>query len=50
MVMPIEMMKFEAQSLEAVVKEYQRVQDERRTRLHLSHVPVIDKDHPRVDD
>ena len=43
------MVKFEAQSLAAVAKEYHRVQDERITRLHLDHVPVIDEDNLRVN-
>ena len=49
MVARLEWMKFEAQSLEAVAEEYQRVKDERCTRLHLDHVPVIDEDGVPVD-
>ena len=46
----LEWIKFEARSLQAVYDEYQRVKDERFTRLHLDHVPVIDEDNLRVDD
>jgi ketose-bisphosphate aldolase len=42
-------MKFQAQSVRAIYQEYQRVKDERFTRLHLDHVPVIDEDNLRVD-
>lgn len=49
MVARLEWMKFEAQSLEAVAEEYQRLKDERCTRLHLDHVPVLDEDNLRVD-
>ena len=45
----LEWVKFEARSLRAVFEEYQRVKDERFTRLHLDHVPVIDEDNLRVD-
>jgi len=45
----LEWIKFEARSLQAVYDEYQRVKDERFTRLHLDHVPVIDEDNLRVD-
>lgn len=41
--------KFEAKSLEAIRDEYERVKDERFTRLHLDHVPVVDEDDLRVD-
>jgi len=44
-----EWMKFEARSIRAIYEEYQRVKDERFTRLHLDHVPVIDEDNLRVD-
>jgi ketose-bisphosphate aldolase len=49
MVARLEWTKFEARSLKAVYDEYQRVKDERFTRLHLDHVPVIDEDNLRVD-
>jgi ketose-bisphosphate aldolase len=40
----LEWEKFEARSVRAIYQEYQRVKDERFTRLHLDHVPVIDED------
>jgi len=45
----LEWTKFEAKSPAAVAAEYARVWDERYTRLHLDHVPVIDEDDLRVD-
>lgn len=45
----LEWVKFGAESLRAIYEEYQRVKDERFTRLHLDHVPVIDEDNLRVD-
>lgn len=45
----LEWVKFESGSQEAVAKEYERLKDERYTRLHLDHVPVIDEDNLRVD-
>ena len=44
-----EWIKFQAKSVRAVFEEYQRVKDERFTRLHLDHVPVVDEDNLRVD-
>jgi hypothetical protein len=44
-----EWMKFEAQSVRAIYQEYQWVKDERFTRLHLDHLPVIDEDNLSVD-
>lgn len=44
-----EWVKFEARSVRAIYQEYQRVKDERFTRLHLDHVAVIDEDNLRVD-
>ena len=41
--------KFEAKSLKAIRQEYEKVKDEKYTRLHLDHVPVIDEDGLRVD-
>jgi len=41
--------KFQARSPAAVRDEYQKVKDERHTRLHLDHVPVIDEDNRSVD-
>ena len=49
MVARLEWTKFQAQSIEAIAEEYHRVKDERFTRLHLDHVPVIDEDNLRVD-
>ncbi|NQU44846.1 class II fructose-bisphosphate aldolase [bacterium] len=49
MVARLEWIKFEARSLEAIQKEYDRVKDGAHTRLHLDHVPVIDEDNMRVD-
>ena len=45
----LEWIKFEARSMRAIFEEYQRVKDERFTRLHLDHIPVIDEDNLRVD-
>ena len=45
----VEWKRFAASSLEAVHEEYQRVKDERFTRLHLDHIPVIDEDDEQVD-
>jgi len=44
-----EWVKFKAGSPRAVRDEYVRTRDERFTRLHLDHVPVIDEDNLRVD-
>ena len=41
--------KFEAKSIKAVYELYQELKDERYTRLHLDHVPVIDEDNAQVD-
>lgn len=49
MVARLEWIKFEAQSIRAIYDEYERVKDERFTRLHLDHVPVIDEDNLKVD-
>jgi ketose-bisphosphate aldolase len=45
----LEWVKFESKSLKAIYDEYQRVKDDRFTRLHLDHVPVIDEDNKLVD-
>lgn len=45
----LEWTKFEAQGVEAIYREYDRVGDPACTRLHLDHVPVIDEDDLRVD-
>ncbi len=45
----LEWMKFHAGGIGPVFEEYERVKDERFTRLHLDHVPVIDEDQLLVD-
>lgn len=45
----LEWVKFEARGPRAVYEEYQRLKDERHSRLHLDHVPVIDEDGLEVD-
>lgn len=45
----LEWMKFKAGSLKAIRDTYEACKDERFTRLHLDHVPVIDEDHQSVD-
>ena len=45
----LEWVKFKAVSLKAVRDEYEKLKDERHTRLHLDHVPVLDEDGLRVD-
>jgi len=45
----LEWVKFESGSPAAVRDEYLMWRDERHTRLHLDHVPVIDEDHLAVD-
>jgi ketose-bisphosphate aldolase len=49
MVARLEWEKFESGSLEAIRDQYEHVKDERFTRLHLDHVPVIDEDQKKVD-
>ncbi len=49
MVARLEWMKFQAKGIREIFEEYQRVKDDRFTRLHLDHVPVIDEDGRRVD-
>jgi ketose-bisphosphate aldolase len=41
--------KFEAGSFQRVYETYQELKDERFTRIHLDHVPVIDEDNQHVD-
>ena len=41
--------KFESKSMRAIRDEYEKIKNERFTRLHLDHVPVIDEDDLRVD-
>jgi ketose-bisphosphate aldolase len=45
----LEWVKFQSGSLEAIAELYDQVKDERFTRLHLDHCPVIDEDQFRVD-
>jgi len=45
----LEWIKFQAIGLKAIAGEYQKLKQERFTRLHLDHVPVIDEDHKLVD-
>ena len=49
MVARLEWIKFEAKGLKEIRNEYEKVKNERHTRLHLDHVPVIDEDLKRVD-
>jgi len=48
MVARLEWVKFESESMEAVRDDYEKFKDERYTRLHLDHIPVIDEDGLRV--
>ena len=45
----LEWEKFEAVGLSSIYSEYQKFKDEKYTRLHLDHVPVIDEDNKLVD-
>jgi len=45
----LELVKFEAKSMRAVKEEYERFKDERFTRLHMDHVPVLDEDGIWID-
>ncbi len=49
MVARLEWTKFAAGGLQQVFNTYQNVKDERYTRLHLDHVPVIDEDQLPVE-
>ena len=49
MVARLEWEKFSAGGLGPVYETYQELKDERHTRLHLDHVPVIDEDQCSVD-
>ncbi len=49
MVARLEWTKFKSGSLEDICSEYRRLKDERYTRLHLDHVPVIDEDNLEVE-
>jgi len=45
----LEWMKFESQSMQAVMNEYQKWGGSDHTRIHLDHIPVIDEDGLEVD-
>jgi ketose-bisphosphate aldolase len=45
----LEWIKFAAGGLRDIHDEYERVKDERFTRLHLDHVPVVDEDNLTVE-
>lgn len=49
MVARLEWVKFAAGGPREIFDTYQQVKDERFTRLHMDHVPVIDEDQRRVD-
>lgn len=49
MVARLEWEKFSAGGVKPIYDTYQQVKDERFTRLHLDHVPVIDEDNLLVD-
>ena len=49
MVARLEWEKFAAGGVKPIYDTYQKAKDERFTRLHLDHVPVIDEDNLRVD-
>jgi ketose-bisphosphate aldolase len=48
MVARLEWVKFESGSMKAIRDRYEKLKDERFTRLHLDHIPVIDEDGRRV--
>jgi len=45
----LEWVKFEARGIQEIFNEYQRVKNEKYTRLHLDHIPVIDENGLKVD-
>ena len=45
----LEWEKFSSKSMKAIKDIYEKYKDERFTRLHLDHIPVIDEDHRLVD-
>lgn len=45
----LEITKFQAGSYRAIRDEYEKFKDERYTRLHLDHFPVIDEDNKRIE-
>lgn len=48
MVARLEWIKFQSKSTKAIRDEYRKVKNEKVTRLHLDHIPVIDEDNLRV--
>ncbi len=44
----LEWVKFEARGIQEIFDEYQRVKNEKYTRLHLDHIPVIDENGLKV--
>ena len=44
----LEWVKFEARGIQEIFNEYQCVKDEKYTRLHLDHIPVIDENGLKV--
>jgi len=49
MVARLEWIKFKSESLEKIRSEYEKYKDEKFTRLHLDHIPVIDEDNGNVE-
>ncbi len=45
----VEWTKFDAKGIQPVYDEYCKLKDEKYTRLHLDHIPVIDEDNLEVD-
>ena len=45
----LEWEKFSSKSMAAIHDTYEKCKDEKFTRLHLDHIPVIDEDHKLVD-
>ncbi|NLE29395.1 MAG: class II fructose-bisphosphate aldolase [Phycisphaerae bacterium] len=45
----LEWEKFQARSLQAIRETYESCKDQRHSRLHLDHIPVIDEDNKPVD-
>ncbi len=48
MVARLEWVKFESESMKVIRDHYEQFKDERYTRLHLDHIPVIDEDNLKV--
>jgi ketose-bisphosphate aldolase len=49
MVARLEWVKFQSKSMKAIRDEYEKQKDDKCTRLHLDHVPVIDEDNLLTD-